>query len=54
MPAKSAKQRRLMQAVIHNPKVARKRGITPAQAKKVLGQHGGKKKRKKSGKGKGY
>lgn len=39
MPAKSAKQRRLMQAVKHNPDVARRKGITPAQARKVLG-HG--------------
>lgn len=38
MPAKSEAQRRLMQAVKHDPKVARKTGITPNQARRVLGE----------------
>lgn len=38
MPAKSEKQRRLIQAVKHDPAVARKTGISRAAAKKVLGE----------------
>lgn len=40
MPPKSEKQRKLMQAVAHSPKLARKLGISKATAKKVLGKHG--------------
>lgn len=39
MPAKSEKQRKLMQAVKHDPSVARKTGISPSDARKVLGEH---------------
>ena len=39
MPAKSAKQRRLMQAVVHSPKIRRKTGISAVDAQKVLGKH---------------
>lgn len=39
MPAKSEAQRRLMEAVKHNPKVAARTGITPGQAGQVLGEH---------------
>ena len=45
MPAKSEKQRRLMQAVIHDPKVARKTGIAPVDAQRVLGKHKPKRRR---------
>ena len=38
MPAKSEKQRRLMQAVKHDPKVAKQTGISRTDAKKVLGE----------------
>lgn len=44
MPAKSAKQRRLMQGAAHNPAFAKKVGIGQATAKAFL-SHG--KKRKK-------
>lgn len=51
MPAKSKKQRKLMQAAIHNPAVRKRTGISAQDARKVLGQHsgksGGKKHRKK-------
>ena len=46
MPPKSKPQKRLMQAVEHNPAFARKVGITKATAKKVLGKHKGKKGKK--------
>jgi len=39
MPAKSEAQRRLMEAVEHNPKIAKKAGIAPTDAKKVLGEN---------------
>jgi len=38
MPAKSEAQRRLMQAVKHEPAVAKKTGISKASAEKVLGE----------------
>ena len=38
MPAKSEKQAKLMQAAKHNPEVAKRTGITPSVAKKVLGE----------------
>lgn len=38
MPPKSEKQRRLMQAVKHDPSVAKKTGISPSAARKVLGE----------------
>lgn len=40
MPPKSKRQERLMQAVKHNPEVARKTGISKEDAKRVLGEHG--------------
>jgi len=39
MPAKSKKQKRLMQAAKHNPKVRKKHDISKSDAKKVLGEH---------------
>lgn len=36
MPAKSKAQFKLMQAVIHNPSVAKKTGITPKVAKEFV------------------
>lgn len=36
MPAASSKQWRLMQAVAHNPKLAKRKGITAATARKVI------------------
>ena len=38
MPAKSEKQRRLMETVKHDPKVARETGISREAAKRVLGE----------------
>ena len=38
MPAKSEKQAKLMQAAKHNPEVAKRTGVTPSVAKKVLGE----------------
>ena len=39
MPAKSAKQRRLMHAAIGSSKVRRKTGISAVDAQRVLGRH---------------
>ena len=39
MPAKSAKQRRLMHAVIESAAVRRKTGISAVDAQRVLGTH---------------
>lgn len=39
MPVKSEKQRRFMQACIHNPKKMKGECPTPSQAKRVLGKH---------------
>lgn len=49
MPPKSEKQRRLMQAVLHDPKVSKKHGISKADARKVLGKHPKSRKKKKGG-----
>ena len=45
MPAKSAKQRRLMHAVIGDRAVQRRTGISAVDAQKVLGKHKPKRKR---------
>lgn len=47
MPARSKKQAKLMQAAAHNPKFAKKVGISKKTAEKVLGKNekkGGKRK----------
>lgn len=45
MPAKTKKQERFLQGVAHGN--IHRKGITPADAKRALGEHGGKKGRKK-------
>lgn len=52
MPPESRKQRRLMQAVKHDPVVAKRTGISREVAKRVLGEgegHGSRKPYKASG-----
>ena len=44
MPYKSASQRRLMQAAAHNPRVARKTGVSQRVAKKFVAHEKGRKK----------
>ena len=39
MPPKSKKQERLARAVLHNPKIGKRVGMTKAAARKILG-HG--------------
>lgn len=45
MPAKSEKQRRFLEGVKHG--TIKRKGITKEDAKKALGEHDGKKKKKK-------
>jgi len=45
MPAKTKKQERFLQGVKHG--TIHRKGITPADARRALGEHGGKKKKQK-------